>query len=162
GQVDVDKLFIAGILPGVLLTVMLGLYAIVAGGKATGRVKFKMKDALKAIRDAAWELPLPFIVLIGVYGGYTTASEAAAVCAFYVFIVEVFVYRDLSLTKDIPRVMKDSMVLVGGILIIVAVALGFTNFVIDQEVPMKLFELTKRYITSPFMFLTILDLFLLI
>lgn len=162
GQVDVDKLFIAGILPGVLLVVMLGLYAIFAGGKSTGRIKFKTKDVLKALKDAAWEIPLPFIVLIGVYGGYTTASEAAAVCAFYVFVVEVFVYGDLKLTKDIPRVMKDSMVLVGGILIIVAVALGFTNFVIDQEVPMKLFALTKRYITSPFMFLTILDLFLLI
>lgn len=162
GQVDVDKLFIAGILPGVLLVVMLGIYAIFAGGKSTGRVKFKSKDVLKTLKDAAWEIPLPFIVLIGVYGGYTTASEAAAVCAFYVFVVEVFVYGDLKLTKDIPRVMKDSMVLVGGILIIVAVALGFTNFVIDQEVPMKLFALTKRYITSPFMFLTILDLFLLI
>ena len=162
GQVDVDKLFIAGIIPGFLLVVLLGLYSTVVGGKATGRIKFKAKDALKAVRAAAWELPLPFIVLVGVYGGYTTASEAAAVCAFYVFVVEVFIYRDLSLTKDVPRVMKDSMVLVGGILIIVAVALGFTNFVIDQEVPMKLFALTKRYITSPYMFLTILDLFLLI
>jgi tripartite ATP-independent transporter DctM subunit len=162
GQVDVDKLFVAGIIPGVLLIVMLGLYAIFAGGKSTGRIKFKTKEVLKTLKDAAWEIPLPFIVLIGVYGGYTTASEAAAVCAFYVFLVEVFVYKDLSLTKDIPRVMKDSMVLVGGIIIIVAVALGFTNFVIDQEVPMKLFALTKKHITSPFMFLTILDIFLLV
>jgi C4-dicarboxylate transporter DctM subunit len=162
GQVDVDKLFVAGILPGVLLVVLLGLYAVIAGGDKNSRVKFNARQAFKAIRAALWELPLPFIVLIGVYGGYTTASEAAAVAAFYVFLVEVFIYRDLSLTKDIPRVMKDSMVLVGGILIIVAVALGFTNFVIDQEVPMKIFALTKRYITSPFMFLTILDLFLLI
>src|SRR5262249_19535146 len=110
GQVDVDKLFIAGILPGVLLVVMLGFYAVIAGGKATGRIKFKTREALRAIRAAAWELPLPFIVLIGVYGGYTTASEAAAVCAFYVFIVEVFIYRDLKLKADLPRVMKDSMV----------------------------------------------------
>jgi len=160
--VDVDKLFVAGLLPGLLLMLLLGLYSVFAGGKTTGRVKFKGKVALKAVKDAAWELPLPFIVLAGVYGGYTTASEAAAVCAFYVFVVEVFIYRDLKLFTDIPRVMKDSMVLVGGILIIVAVALGFTNFLIDQEVPMKIFEMTKRYITSPMMFLTILDLFLLI
>lgn len=162
GGVDVDKLFIAGLLPGILLVVLLGIYSIVVGKKATGRIKFKAREALRSVREAAWELPLPFLVLAGVYGGYTTASEAAAVCAFYVFIVEVFIYRDLNLFKDVPRVMKDSMVLVGGILIIVAVALGFTNFLIDQEVPMKIFALTKRYITSPFMFLTILDIFLLI
>lgn len=161
-QVDVDRLFIAAILPGFLLVLLLGLYSIIAGGKTTGRVKFKPKEALKAVRTAAWELPLPLIVLFGVYGGYTTASEAAAVCAFYVFIVEVFIYRDLKLTKDVPRVMKESMILVGGILIIVAVALGFTNFVIDQEVPMKLFALTKQYITSQAMFLVVLNIFLLI
>ena len=148
GQVDVDKLFIAGILPGILLIVLLSLYSMIAGSKTTSRVKFRWKEAAKAIRIAAWELPLPLIVLFGVYGGYTTASEAAAVCAFYVFVVEVFIYKDLSLTKDVPRVMRDSMVLVGGILIIVAVALGFTNFIIDQEVPMKLFALTKQYINS--------------
>lgn len=161
-QVDVDRLFIAAILPGLLLVFLLGLYSVIAGGKTTGRVKFKPKEALKAVRTAAWELPLPLIVLFGVYGGYTTASEAAAVCAFYVFIVEVFIYRDLKLTKDVPRVMKESMILVGGILIIVAVALGFTNFVIDQEVPMKLFALTKQYITSQAMFLVVLNIFLLI
>src|SRR3989338_2311985 len=162
GQVDVDKLFIAGILPGILLIVLLSLYSMIAGSKTTSRVKFRWKEAAKAIRIAAWELPLPLIVLFGVYGGYTTASEAAAVCAFYVFVVEVFIYKDLSLTKDVPRVMRDSMVLVGGILIIVAVALGFTNFIIDQEVPMKLFALTKQYITSKTMFLVVLNVFLLI
>lgn len=160
--VDVNKLFLAGILPGILLVILLGAYSIFAGRKTTTRIKFRPKEALRAIRAAAWELPLPFIVLLGVYGGYTTASEAAAVCAFYIFIVEVFIYRDLKLWKDVPRVMKDSMVLVGGILIIVAVALGFTNFIIDQEVPMKIFGLTRQYITSPKMFLVVLNIFLLI
>lgn len=162
GQIDVDKLFLAGILPGLLLVTLLGAYSIYAGRGTSTKVKFRWKEALKATKGAFWELPLPFIVLVGVYGGYTTASEAAAVCAFYVFIVEVFIYRDLKLFKDVPRVMKDSMVLVGGILIIVAVALGFTNFVIDQEVPMKLFALTRRCITSPRMFLVVLNVFLLI
>ena len=161
-QVDVDKLFVAGILPGMLLVLLLGTYSIICGSKTTTRVKFKVRDALKAIRQAAWELPLPLIILVGIYGGFTTASEAAAVCAFYVFFVEVVVHKDLKIFADIPRVMKDSMVMVGGILIIVAVALGFTNFVIDQEVPMKLFALTKRYITSPAMFLVVLNVFLLI
>lgn len=161
-QVDVDKLFIAGVLPGVLLIVLLGLYSIIGGAKTTSRVKFRVREVLRCLRAAAWELPMPFLVLCGVYGGYTTASEAAAVAAFYVFIVEVFIYRDLKLTTDVPRVMRDSMVLVGGILIIVAVALGFTNFLIDQEVPMKIFALTRRFITSQAMFLVVLNVFLLI
>ncbi len=160
--VDVDKLFIAGVLPGLLLITLLGLYSIFAGWKTTSRVKFRWREVFRTIRAAAWELPMPFIVLVGVYGGFTTASESAAVCAFYVFLVEVFIYRDLKLKTDVPRVMKDSMVLVGGILIIVAVALGFTNFVIDQEVPMKIFALTKQYVTSQAMFLVILNIFLLI
>ncbi len=161
-QVDVDKLFKAGFFPGVLLIILLGLYSILAGKKTTGRVKFKVREAARTIKAAAWELPLPFIVLFGVYGGYTTASEAAAVTAFYVFIVEAFIYKDLKIRTDVPRVMRESMVLVGGILIIVAVALGFTNFVIDQEVPMKLFALTRKYITSQVMFLMVLNVFLLI
>lgn len=161
-QVDVDKLFLAGILPGLLLVTLLAVYSIFFGGQTSGRVKFRMKEAIRAFRASVWELPLPFIVLVGVYGGFTTASEAAAVCAFYVFLVEVFIYRDLNLLRDVPRVMRESMILVGGILIIVAVALGFTNFVIDQEVPKKLFEITQRYITSQAMFLVVLNVFLLI
>ncbi len=160
--VDVDKLFMAGLVPGILLIVMIATYSLYVGRGNMMRVPFKLNATLKALKAAAWEVPLPFLVMIGVYGGYTTASEAAAVCAAYIFMVEVFIYKDLHLTKDVPRVMKDSMVLVGGILVIVAVALGFTNYVIDQEVPMKLFELTKRYISSPYMFLTVLDLFLLV
>lgn len=160
--VDVDKLFMAGLLPGIILILMLAGYSAYAGRKTMLRVPFSLKKSLKALKAAAWEIPLPFLILVGVYGGYTTASEAAAVCAFYILIVEVFIYKDLNISKDIPRIMRDSMVLVGGILIIVAVALGFTNFLIDQEVPMKIFALTRHYITSPYMFLLILDLFLLI
>lgn len=160
--VDVDKLFKAGILPGILLVILLGTYSIIFGAKSTTRVKFRWKELFKTLREAAWELPMPAIVLVGVYGGYTTASEAAAVAAFYVFIIQFFIYRDLKLTKDLPRIMRESMVMVGAILLIVAVALGFTNFIIDQEVPMKIFALTKQYINSQGMFLVVLNIFLLI
>jgi C4-dicarboxylate transporter DctM subunit len=91
-----------------------------------------------------------------------TATEAAAVTAFYVLVVEVFIYRDLNLFKDVPRVMKDSMVLVGAIIMIICTAMGLTNYLIDQEVPTKLFAFTKTFISSPTMFLIVLNVFLII
>jgi tripartite ATP-independent transporter DctM subunit len=115
-----------------------------------------------SLRAAAWEIPLPVIVIGGIYSGAFTATEAAAITAFYVFVVEVFVYKDLSLTRDIPRVMRESMVLVGAILMIIGTAMGLTNYLVDNEVPMKLFELTKTFIDSRTMFLVVLNLFLII
>ena len=116
----------------------------------------------KAVKNAAWEIPLPFVIIGGIYGGIFTATEAAAVTAFYVLIVEVFVYKDLGLVKDVPRVMKESMVLVGAILMILATAMGLTSYLIDQQVPQHMFEMVKDVITSRFLFLVILNIFLII
>jgi len=117
---------------------------------------------VQAIKKAGWEVPLPFIILFGIYGGFITASEAAAVTAAYVFIVQVFIYKDLKLTTDVPRIAKQSMVLVGSIVVIFAVAMGFTSYLIDEQVPMKLLEWIRTYITSRVMFLLVLNVFLLI
>ena len=105
---------------------------------------------------------MPFIILGGIYGGIFTATEAAGVTAFYVFMIEVFAYRDLNLTKDIPRIMTSSMTLVGGILIILGTAMGFTSYLIDEQVPMKILAFMKLYITSKLVFLILLNIFLLI
>lgn len=161
-KVDVDKLFIAGLLPGFLLVVLLAAYSIYQTAESVEQIPFRWREVVKAARAAIWEIPLPILILVGIYGGYTTAAESAAVAAFYVLIVEVFVYHDLKIKKDVPRVMKESMVLVGGILIILAVALGFTDFLIDEQVPMKIFEWIRQYIHSKVTFLVLLNLFLLI
>ncbi len=159
---NVDRLFVAGILPGLLIITLLGLYSIwVNRGIEQQKYPFRIKEVLAAIKGAAWELPLPFIILAGIYGGYVTASEAAAVTAAYIFIVEVFIYRDLSLTKDVPRIAKQSMVLVGSIVVIFAVAMGFTSYLIDEQVPMKLLDAIRHYITNKWLFLLALNLFLL-
>jgi tripartite ATP-independent transporter DctM subunit len=159
----VDELFIAGLLPGLLIVVMLSLYSVFVNRKIkTQRHRFNLKELLKALKGAAWELPLPFIILFGIYGGFVTASEAAAVTAFYVFVVQVFIYRDLSLSKDVPRIAKQSMVLVGSIVVIFAVAMGFTSYLIDEQVPMRLFEWIRTFITSKWVFLLALNIFLLI
>ena len=107
-----------------------------------------------------WEIPLPVIVLGGVYSGFFAVSEAAAVTVVYVFIVEVLIYRDIPLRR-LPGVMRDSMILVGGILIILGVSLASTNYMIDEQVPMRLFEWVTSHISSKLSFLILLNLFLL-
>jgi tripartite ATP-independent transporter DctM subunit len=125
------------------------------------RTEFQASHVAKAVREAIWELPLPLVVLGGIYSGYFAVSEAAAITAAYVFLVEVVIYRDIK-WRELPQVMRKSMVLVGGILIILGSALGLTNYLIDAEVPMKLFNLIKAYTDSPFIFLILLNLFLLV
>ncbi len=161
--VSIDQLFVAGFLPGLLLLGVLSVYSVRKGtANRVTKTTFSWRNALTAVRAAAWELPLPVIVIGGIYGGAFTATEAAAVTAFYVFIVEVFVYRDLNLRHDIPRVMKESMVLVGAILAILGVALGLTNYLIDQQVPQQLFEFVKEHVDSRVTFLLILNAFLIV
>ncbi|MEK6711262.1 MAG: TRAP transporter large permease subunit [Nitrospinota bacterium] len=98
----------------------------------------------------------------GIYGGFYTAAEAAAVAAFYVLIVEVFIYRDLDLRRDVPRIARESMILVGVILIILGAALGLTNYLVDQQVPQRLLEAMKTWIVNRWVFLLALNLFLLV
>lgn len=162
-KADIDKLFLAGIIPGFILVAFLSAYSVRVGIAAkVPRIAFSGRNIAAAAKSAAWEIPLPFIIIVGIYGGVFTATEAAAVTAFYVLVVEVFVYKDLKLFTDVPRVMKESMLLVGAILAIVGTALGLTNYLIDAEVPQKLFELVKANITSQVTFLLILNGFLII
>ncbi len=162
-KVDVDKLFVAGLIPGIVLMVLLSAYSIWSGKHGPiKRIPFNLKEVFRTLKAGAWEIPLPFIILIGIYGGYFTASEAAAVCAVYVLIVEVLIYRDLHLFKDVPRIIKDSMVLVGGIIVILSVALGFTSYLIEARVPDLIFNWIQQFISSQWMFLVALNIFLLI
>lgn len=162
-QTSIDHLFIAGILPCLLLITILSIFSVRKGILfKVPTTRFSIREVKEALRFAAWEIPLPFIVLGGIYGGFFTTTEAASVTAFYIFIIEVVAYRDLNLTKDIPRIMRSSMTLVGGILIILGTAMGFTNYLIDEEVPMKILSLMKIYIDSKVVFLILLNIFLLI
>jgi tripartite ATP-independent transporter DctM subunit len=161
-KVQINQLFLAGLLPGILMVVLLSAFSVQKAIAAEiPRTKFDTTRMFKALREAMWELPLPLVVLGGIYSGYFAVSEAAAITAVYVFLVEVIIYRDIK-WRELPQVMRKSMVLVGGILIILGAALGFTNYLIDAEVPMKLFNLFKAYTDSPFVFLILLNLFLLV
>ncbi len=162
-SVSIDQLFVAGILPGLLILVILGVHAVRAAHKTHAiKTPFRMSEVFKAVKAAAWEIPLPIIVLVGIYGGFFTAGEAAAVTAFYIFVVEVFIYRDIHLFRDVPRIVKESMILVGSILVILAVAMGFTSYLVDEQIPNKIFEWIQTFVTSRWVFLIALNIFLLI
>jgi C4-dicarboxylate transporter, DctM subunit len=106
-------------------------------------------------------MPLPLLILGGIYGGYLAISEAAAFTALYVLIVEVFILKEISL-KKLPEIMRDSMVMVGGIMIIIGVSLASTNYLIDAEIPTQIFEFVQARVEDKLTFLILLNLFLLI
>jgi tripartite ATP-independent transporter DctM subunit len=112
--------------------------------------------------EARYEIPLPVFILGGIYGGIVTATEASALSAFYVLITNTFVTKDLSLTKDIPKVIVESLTLVGAILLILCCALGLTNYLVDEEIPMKILATMSTLITNKYVFLLVLNLFLLV
>jgi len=160
-KVRIDHLFVAGILPGILLIALLAPYCFLRAITAkVPRSRFSIPEVAGAVKDCMWELPLPFVVLGGIYGGYFVVSDAAAITAIYVLLVEVLIYRDIR-WGELPGIMKKSMVLVGTILIILGAALGLTNYLIDEEIPMKILDLIRAHIASPFLFLIVLNLFLL-
>lgn len=159
-QVSIDKLFIAGIVPGLLMILIVSTYAVSRSPKSAPT--FNWPEAKSALQESIWELPLPFIILGGIYGGIFTVTEAASVTVVYVILIEAFIYKDLDMFQDLPGLMKESMVLVGSILIILGTALGFTNYLVDEQIPMTILETMKQYIHDPFTFLMVLNVFLLI
>ena len=160
---SIDRLFIAGLLPGLCIIVLLSLYSVfIAAKHGVRRTPFDGRELAAATREFAWELPLPVVIVGGIYGGIITAGEAAAVTACYVFCVEVFVHRDLQLRRDLPRVMRESMVLDGGILVVLGCVLGFTNYVIDAQLPVLMLDLVRSYMSDRFVFLILLNAVLLI
>jgi len=160
-NVRIDQLFIAGILPGVVLVVMLSAFSIQRAVSAhVPKTPFRFRELLAALTSAAFELPLPFIVLGGIYSGIFAVSEAAAITAVYVLLTEVVIYRDIR-WKDLPEVMTKSMTLVGAILIILGAAMGMTNYLIDEQIPMQILGFIKTAIDNRTLFLVVLNLFLL-
>ncbi len=156
------ELFQAGVLPMLLMLTLLIAWTLWRHrGGAVPRVPFSWRRLGAALVAARWELPLPLVVLGGIYSGIVAVSEAAALTAVYVTVAEVALYREIRL-RDLPRVMVESMVMVGGILLVLGVALAFTNFLVDAEVPQFLFELIQAHVHSAVGFLLLLNVLLLV
>ena len=160
-EIPVEDLFLAGILPGFLMILLLSGYSVWKNrALRTPLSDFSWKEVGAAVREAAWEIPLPLVVLGGIYSGYFAISEAAAVTALYVLIVDVLILREISLRK-LPQIMRESMVLVGGILVILGMSLASTNYMIDTGVPQKLLGWVGELVSGETSFLLLLLLFLL-
>ena len=158
----IQELFLAGILPALLMIVLLTFYSLWSNRDVEiVKGEFSKADAISAIKDARWEIPMPFIVLGGIYSGFFAVSEAAAVTAFYVLVVEVFIHREVSI-RALPGVIRDAMTMVGGILLILGVSLAFTNYLIDAEIPQLLFDWISKYVSDKITFLILLNIVLLI
>jgi C4-dicarboxylate transporter, DctM subunit len=161
-EAPIDDLFVAGLLPGILMIVLLSAYSFWRNRHVRHPVAERsFAAAWAAVRAARWDLPLPFVVLGGIYSGYFAVSEAAAVTAMYVAAVEVVILREVS-WRELPGIMRESMVLVGAILVILGVSLASTNYMIDAGVPQRLFAFVSEYIRGPTTFLLVLLLFLLV
>ena len=160
--VSIDALFKAGILPCILMVTLLSIYSIWHARRVhVAREPTSTRELLAALRDAAWEIPLPFVVLGGIYSGKLAASEAAAATALYVLVVTVLIRHEIP-AKKLPLVAREAMLLVGAILVILGFSLALTNWLIDAEVPEKLFQAIQGSITSKGVFLLVLNLFLLV
>lgn len=160
-EVPIDDLFMAGLLPGLLLIVVLAIYSYWRNRRITYVTSERSWARIGAALWAArWELPLPVVVLGGIYSGYFAVSEAAAVTALYVALTELVILREVP-WRELPRIMRESMVLVGAILVILGVSLASTNLMIDTGVPQRLFEFVRSFVEGPTTFLVALLLFLL-
>jgi tripartite ATP-independent transporter DctM subunit len=161
-NVDITELFIAGILPGLLIIFLLSGYGVACGIKNRVPVTpFSFKHLAGSLWQIKWLIPLPVIVIGGIYSGIITVSEAASVTAVYALVTECLIYREISLNQLISLTVH-SMIMVSSILIVLAAALGLTNFLVDVEVPQRLVTFITAHISSKFVFLLILNGFLLI
>jgi len=161
-SVEIVDLYLAGIGPAILMVVLLYAYSVWAmRTQPVPRQAFNWAELRGALWQARWELPLPFVVLGGIFSGLLVINEAAAITALYVLVAQVVLYREIPL-RALPRIMRESMIMVGGILLILGVAMSFTGYLVYAGVPEQLFAFIQAHVSSKLMFLILLNIVLLV
>jgi C4-dicarboxylate transporter, DctM subunit len=162
-QIPIEDLFIGGILPGILLTAMIAGWGVREGMRfATTRHPFRASEAAASLWEAKWELAMPLVVIVAMFSGLATAVEAAAVTALYALLIQTVVHRDLSIRRDLVRVFVECVIVIGGVLVILGVAVGLTNYLVGVQLPAKLVNWVQEHIKSRLAFLLALNVFLLV
>jgi C4-dicarboxylate transporter DctM subunit len=162
GQVSLEQMFLGGVLPSVVLMGFAIAWGIWAAPHRTGQQRFNAAEAWRATWDAKWELALPVIPLVLIFGGYALPVQAAALTALYAFVIETFVHDDLRRNGRLLPLMVECGVLVGGVLLILGAAMGFTNWLITEHVPDDLATAFATHVHAPWLFLLLLNLFLIV
>jgi tripartite ATP-independent transporter DctM subunit len=162
-RVPIGQMFLGGIIPAFVMMAATAIWGIRRGSASNTAVrKFEWKEARVALWEGKWELAMPLVAFVALFSSLATPVEAAAVTAFYAFFIEAVIHRDLHIFRDLPRVMAECGLLIGGVLLILGVSLGFTNYLVDAEVPAKAVAWTTATIHSPILFLLLLNVFLLV
>jgi tripartite ATP-independent transporter DctM subunit len=162
-QTAISTLFVAGFVPGLMMVAMVSAWGVLQAVKSGAeRASFSVTEARKAIWDAKWEIAVPFIVLIGLFGGFGTLVEAGAITVVYCFVVECLVSPGFSVRRDFPRLTLECVTVVGGVLMIIGVAVGLTSYLVAADVPTMLIGWVDAHIQSRYVFLLLLNLVLLV
>ena len=160
---NIDELFLAGIVPGLLLLLMLSLYSVKSARQwHQPDHPFCLKKLGAAINQTKWDILLPALIMTGIFGGFVTVTEAAAITAAYALFIETVIYKEINIFRDLPKILINTATLVGSILIILGVAMGLTNLLIDTQLPSKLLTLIETHIDNQLQFLLLLNVFLLV
>ena len=161
-RVSIKDLFIGGLIPGIIIALVIAAYSIFQGyTQHVERQSFSIQKIIKELKNSFWEVIIPFLILFGVFGGYTTLVETSATLVVYILFVEVYIYKDLKL-NDLPRIVLDCATLIGGVLIILGVAMVFTSYLVDAQIPMLLMDWVEQNISSKYVFLLLLNILLLV
>ncbi len=162
-HVPISDLFKAGIVPGFLLVAAISIFVVREGLRSkVPRPAYDVWEMATAVWESKWEILLPVVALVAIFGGFCTLIEAAAITVVYALVVETVIHRELHITRDLPQVLVKCITLIGGVFVILGVAMGLTNYLVDAEVPMKAAEWVQAHISSRVLFLLTLNLFLLI
>jgi C4-dicarboxylate transporter DctM subunit len=167
-QVDIARIFTAALLPGLLLILVLSLYAYGhtawhrprAPERSQGEI-FSWQRVGRAFWKAKWDWPILLIILVGVYGGFVTIAEVSALVLAYVIVVECLILKEVRLFQQLPGIMVEAAVFSGAIIVILGMALGFTGYLVDEQIPNRILAWLTGMTGNRVLFLGGLNLFLL-